>query len=133
MNDGVFRFPSAVVGGSVDILKWSRGEGRDRDETEDSDLSLDELQARAEKARRTHVDGLRSEIIDTLLDYGPTLGELPPERWVTVVAFFGDRGPFDQNGSSRLTVKARMRDLKRFAAGGLSRQDAAAAFVVDER
>lgn len=133
MNDGVFRFPSAVVGENVDVLRWSRTRARDGKETDDSDLSLDELQARAEKTRRKHLEGLRGEIIDTLLDYGPTLGELPPDRWVTVVVFLGDRGPFKQEGSSRMTVKARMRDLKRFASGDLSRQDAAATFVVDER
>lgn len=96
-------------------------------------LSLEEWEEESAAKRAQMLEGLRAELVDTLLDYGPTLSELPDDAWVTIVAFLGDGGPFDREGPKRLSVKARMRELRSHSGGDLSRQDARAAVVVETR
>ena len=44
-------------------------------------------------------------------------------RWVAVAAYLGSRGPFHSGEDRRLVVKARMRDLRQYHSGALSRAE----------
>jgi hypothetical protein len=115
-----------------------RREDLERDDDDDARepedrTSWEELQKQSEEQRQKHLAGLRSEIIDALIDYGVTLGEIQGDRWVAVAAFLdgfellGHRG---QN-RTRMLVKIKMRDLKSYSAGTLSRQEAIEKVVID--
>jgi len=96
-------------------------------------LSLEEWEAKSAEERAKRLEGLETELVDALLDYGPTLGELKDDAWVAIVAFLDGRSPFGSDSATRMSVKVKMRDLRRFAAGSLSRQDAKAAVTVASR
>ncbi len=132
--DGVFRRRSSSRGRPAPGAPEPPEAPEPPQSSEDADvLSLEQWEAQSAEERQKRLEGLKTELVDTLLDYGPTLGELRDDAWVTIVAFLGDRGPFDRGGPARLSVKAKMRDLRRGASGGLSRQDARAAVVVEPR
>jgi hypothetical protein len=116
------------------LVRPGRGSARESDGDEDhEELTLEEWREQSAKERRELIDGLKAELVETLVDYGPTLGELRDEAWVTVVAFFDSHSPFGNDAAiSRLEVKAKMRDLRRYAGGNLSRQDAMAAVTATE-
>jgi hypothetical protein len=97
--------------------------------------SLAELKKEVEAKRAGELAALRGELVDTLIDYGPTLGELGDDRWVVVAGvldggFFSD---FEGGREVRLVLKARIRDLRQVAAGALTRQAMAAKVVVTEQ
>jgi hypothetical protein len=72
--------------------------------------------------------------MDALIDYGATLGELGNDKWVAIAAFLDTRSLIGGGEEGkRLIVKARMRDLRQYAAGSLSREAAISKVVVDER
>lgn len=95
--------------------------------------SLDQLKKEFEAKRAGELAGLREELVDTVLDYGPTLAELGEERWVLIVGVL-DGGIFSEyaagGGRNTLVVKAKISDLRQFVAGTLSRQAAAAKVAV---
>jgi hypothetical protein len=95
--------------------------------------SLDELRKEFEAKRNGELAGLREELVDTVLDYGPTLAELGEDRWVMVVGVL-DGGIFSEyapgGGRNTMVVKAKVSDLRQFAAGTLSRQAASTKVVV---
>jgi len=128
--------PRAYVVGGAEGLKVLRE--RDREAAEDAKrefeeqevMSLEEWETKSAEERAKRLQGLETELVDALLDYGPTLGELKDDAWVAIIAFLDGRSPFGSDGPTRMTVKVKMRDLRRFAAGSLSRQDAKAAVTV---
>jgi hypothetical protein len=101
--------------------------------------SVDELAQSWEKRReesrkeaQERLDGLRSELIEALLDYGATLNELSDDRLVVVAAFLGGYG-FDTDGPEQLVFKGKMRDLRQYSAGQLSLEQARTRIVVEEQ
>lgn len=74
----------------------------------------------------------KREIVDILLDYGPTLTSLRDEQWVAVGAFLKGSDFFQDRHISRLVLKARMSDLRAMSAGRLTRDAAAAKFLEEE-
>ena len=95
--------------------------------------SVDQLKKDFEAKHHNELVSLRDELVDTVLDYGATLAELGEDRWVMVVGVLGG-GVFSEyapgGGRDTLVVKAKISDLRQFAAGTLSRQAAAAKVVV---
>lgn len=83
----------------------------------------------AKKARENLV-GLKSELTETLLDYGATLGELSDDQWVVVAAFLDG---FDGDGPEQLVLKVKMRDLRQFSAGQLSLDQAKTRVSIQEK
>jgi hypothetical protein len=141
-------------------------EGLERHELEELDESVDEMRDRAEAYRRQAeerlqelkerqqeaersreeleaeraemVAALRTEIVDTLVDFGATLVELDESERVAIAVFLDEGAlflPADRSGrdGSRLVVGARMADLRRYAAGDLSRDDVIRALEVEVR
>jgi hypothetical protein len=128
--------PGRYVVGGTEGLKFLRERDREAAEKiqqqyeEQEVLSLEEWETKSAEERAKRLEGLETELVDTLLDYGPTLGELQDDAWVAIVAFLDGRSPFGSEGPGQMTVKVKMRDLRRFASGSLSRQDAKAAVTV---
>jgi hypothetical protein len=85
--------------------------------------SMKDMKEEGEKKKKEHLEGFKTELIDTLIDYGPTLGELKDNQWVAVVAFLDDQVRLIGQGSSgeRLILKVKMADLRQYAAGKTSR------------
>lgn len=74
----------------------------------------------------------KGEILDTLLDYGDTMNSLRDDQWLGIAAFLRNSDYFIDNRISRLLMKARMRDLRAYAAGRLTREQMAGRVVVEE-
>jgi len=95
--------------------------------------SLDQVKKEIDAKHRAELASLRDEVIDTILDYGPTLAELGEDRWVMLVGVL-DGGIFAEHeaGGSRstLTVKMKISDLRQLAGGALTRQAALSKVVV---
>jgi hypothetical protein len=107
------------------------GGGEDGD---DEGTSWEEMEREAEERSREMLAGLKTELIDTLIDYGATLGELGNDQWVAIAAFLDSRALIGRGDpGTRLIIKARMKDLRQHAAGSISREAAASRIVVDER
>ena len=67
----------------------------------------------------------KAELTDAMLDYGPTLTELRDDDWLVVAAFLDGRRLLVGGDGTRLVLRARMRDLRQYASGALSREAAA--------
>jgi hypothetical protein len=95
--------------------------------------SLKQRQQEAEARRAEHLAGLRGELADALIDYGATLSELDGDDWVAIAAFLGSSRLFvGSDDDQRMLVKAKMRDLRQYAAGNLSREAVAERVVVEQ-
>lgn len=96
---------------------------------------LAELRKEAQARRTGELAALREELVDTLIDYGPTLGELGDDRWVVIVGVLdgGIFSDFQPDREVRLVLKAKLRDLRQLAAGGITRQAMAAKVSVQEQ
>ena len=97
-----------------------------RESEEDSQYRLaeplDDWREKSEQRRKERLAGFQAELVDTLLDYGPTLSELGDDQWVAVAVYLGER--FITSGGDsgkRLILKVRMRDLRQYSAGRISR------------
>jgi hypothetical protein len=103
-------------------------------EHEELHKSWEEFEKEAEAKSLEMYAGLKVELTDALIDYGATLGELGNDKWVAIAAFLDSRD-FMGGGDSgkRLVLKARIRDLRQYAAGNLSRDAAVSKVVVEER
>jgi len=98
------------------------------------DLARD-WEAQREESRRKakeRLAGLKAELIETLLDYGATLGELADDDVVVVAAFLSGFG-FDKDGPEQLVLKVKMSDLRLFSAGQLTLEQARDRVVIDEQ
>ena len=145
----VFSFNASLVDRNVNMTNYSFGGYRiedkgdkivvfkDKDVQHDSpsvDADSPEGKARKEKDA-ARLAGLyaagKREIVDILLDYGPTLTTLRDDQWVAVGAFLKGNDFFQDRHISRLVIKARLSDLRAAAAGRLTR-DAAAARILEE-
>jgi hypothetical protein len=91
--------------------------------------SLEQIKKEIDAKHRSELASLRDEVVDTLLDYGPTLGELGDDRWVILVGVL-DGGVFGEHVSGQrrntLVVKMKIQDLRQLAGGALTRQAALA-------
>jgi hypothetical protein len=116
-------------GEPIVIQRMPRSE---RDEGWEPAESWEEIKAEAENKRKEKYAAFKTEIIDALIDYGATLSELADDRWVAVATFIDSRSPFDGGGGGRLLIKIKMRDLRQYSSGSLSREAAAKRVVIEE-
>jgi len=84
------------------------------------------------KQARERLAGLKTELTETLLDYGATLGELDDGNWVVVAAFLDGFG-FSRGGPERLVLRVKMRDLRQYSAGQLSLEQATSRVAIEEQ
>jgi hypothetical protein len=117
-----------------------RGRDKDKgDRAEDDEEAPEEEEASGEEEGedgeiRTMRDRVRSrqeklylrgktEIVDVLLDYGDTLTTLGDDQSIAIVAYLRDSDYFDQRKFSQLILKAKMKDLRAYAADQLSEEE----------
>lgn len=86
---------------------------------------------REASAKRCYERG-KTEIVDAVLDYGDMLTGLADDQWVLIAADLDASDYFDDLDLSQYVVKARMGDLRAFAAGTISRDAAVARLVIEE-
>lgn len=98
-------------------------------------VNMEEWEAQkkqAQKKKQEDRKALKTELIDAMLDYGMTLSELDDENWVVIAAYLGSSGLFvSKEDEDQFIIRIKMRDLRRFMNGSLSRDEARAVVVVE--
>jgi hypothetical protein len=74
----------------------------------------------------------KDEIRGVLLDYGDTVSQLRDDQWLAIAAFLKDSDYFLENKISRLVIKAKMSDLRAYAAGKISEKEMIGKLVEEE-
>ena len=106
-------------------------EGADKDADEDTDGDVDKDDAKdlrtwrdreVSRGERLYKRG-KAEIVDVLLDYGDTLTTLPGDSWVAIVAFLRDSNYFEKQKISKLILKAKLDDLRKYASDGITEEE----------
>ena len=91
---------------------------------------------REDTERMSRQEGLykrgKAELVDALLDYGDTLSTLDKGKWVAIVAYLQDARYFDERGMSKLLLKAKIDDLRLYAADKLSEENMVKRIVEQE-
>jgi len=150
----IFTFDMSLVAGRHDGWRWwgsniDIDEHDDRivirrhgrwDDDDDAEKSNDKRDAKDKKSwwERREADSKRcyergkTEIVDAVLDYGDMMTALADDQWVLIAADLDGNEYFRDLGLSQYIVKARMGDLRSFAAGTLSRDAAIARLVIEE-
>jgi len=113
---------------------------QDKDSDKDSDsgdgkdlvIDLGKLQARQTQRDADLYQKGKSELLDTLMDYGETLTALGDNQSVAVAAFLKDSDYFLDNRISRLVLKAKMSDLRAYGAKRITRDELRSRLVVQE-
>lgn len=145
----IFTFDMSLVSSRHDGWRWwgsnidideqddrivIRRHGRWDDDGDDDAKSKDKKswwERREADSKRCYERG-KTEILDALLDYGDMMTALADDQWVLVAADLEGSEYFDDLDVSQYVVKARMGDLRAFAAGTLSRDAAIGRFVIEE-
>jgi len=118
----------------IDDDDWDddrRSRRRDRDRDRDDDRERYEERT-LRKQERLYSRG-KTEIVETLLDFGDALTTLGDDEWVIVEVYLDDADYFYEKDLRRLTVKAKMADLRAYAEESLSEEDAVKRIVVEEK
>jgi hypothetical protein len=74
----------------------------------------------------------KAEIIQALMDYGDTMRALRDDQTIAFAAFLHGSDYFTQNKISRLVLRAKVRDLREFAAGRITEQEMRSRIVEEE-
>ena len=74
----------------------------------------------------------KNELILHLLDYGDTVRQLKDDQWVTLVAYLTRADYFEEQDLNQLVVKARMSDLRAYADGHITEEQAKSKIIVEE-
>ncbi|MBZ0267804.1 hypothetical protein K8I85_06580 [bacterium] len=98
----------------------------DLDEDEDRGLSRTDRQQ-----ERLYRRG-KAELVDLFLDYGDTMTTLENGEWVAIVAFLRDSSYFADQRISRLLLKAKIDDLRAYAAEKISEEELVKRIVEEE-
>jgi hypothetical protein len=95
-------------------------------------LDLRDLQAKQSQRDEALFEKGKSELVDTLIDYGETLTALDDNQYVAVAAFLKDSDYFLDNRISRLVIKVKMSDLRAYGAKRISRDTLRSRLVEQE-
>jgi hypothetical protein len=71
-------------------------------------------------------------MIDVLLDYGDTITSLDDSQWVAVVAQLIESDYFEANKISHLILKAKISDLRAYAADKINEKEMITRIVEEE-
>ncbi len=115
----------------------------DDDDYDDDDRDRRSRRDRKEDRKRRQDRDLRkqerlygrgkTEIVETLLDFGDALTFLKDSEWVTIEVYLDDADYFYEKDLRRLTVKAKMADLRAYADEDISEEDAVKRIQVEEK
>jgi hypothetical protein len=124
------------------IIIHKKDHDDDDDDDDDDDEAYDDNDDRSSRTWRTRriergqklYNGVRSELIEGLIDYGDTITGLRDDEWIGVTVYFNDEheGYLDDRDISRLVIKARMGDVRDYTSGSLSRSAMEDRVVVTE-
>ncbi len=97
-------------------------------------LELDEEgRAAMREKRRELFESVKSELTETLLDYGSTLSFLGNGDWVTLAAFpWGREWDVSPEPVRSLLIRIRFKDLRRFAEGSIDEEQAVSLLDITE-
>lgn len=112
-----------IKDGSVYLSDGDELRRLDEDEWE----AQDDLEGQLEK-----YEAGKAEMIDALLDCGDILGALPAERWVRIEARLDDVELPDDREIHRLSVRAKLADLRSYSDGRLSEEEIRARVEIKE-
>ena len=107
----------------------------DHEKSDDAELDDEEWDSWREKrdaAESKLYERGKLELMHTLIDYGDTLTGLSDTQWVGIAAFLKNSDFFTENRISRLVLKARLGDLRAYAAGNLTEEAIKAKLVEEE-
>ena len=74
----------------------------------------------------------KEEMVQTMLDYGETMGSLRDGQWVVIAAFLKGADYFKERQISRLILKAKIDDLRAYSAGKISESAAKSRVLIEE-
>jgi hypothetical protein len=74
----------------------------------------------------------KEEMIELIVDYAEVMSRLKDDQWVMLAAFLQNHEFFENNDLSRLTVKARMGDLRAYGAGDIDHDTMLGRLVIQE-
>jgi hypothetical protein len=141
----VFTFSASLVEKDWDLdklLSWSdvevektdegytvrtkdKNKNKDKEDPEGDEeaeeVEIDEATLR-KKQERTYLRG-KTELIDVILDYGDTLTTLESGKYLTIVGYLRDSDYFDEEGFSRLILKAKIDDIRAYGTGKISEDE----------
>ena len=89
------------------------------------------LEKEGREDAQVYEDG-KKEMIQAILDYGETMSSLRDDQWLLLAAHLKGADYFKEMEISRLTLKAKMKDLRDFSAGRISEATAESRVVVEE-
>lgn len=105
----------------------------DAEEVEDEDADLaEEVSERVDRVQERLYKRGKAEIVDVFLDYGDTMTTLEKGQWVAIVAFLRDSSFFSDQHISRLALKAKIDDLRAYAAEKISEEEMVKRIVEEE-
>jgi hypothetical protein len=105
----------------------------DRDRRRDRREERKRMEERSLRKQERLYNRGKTEIVETLLDFGDALTVLGDDEWVTVEVYLDDADYFYEKDLRRLTVKAKMADLRAYAEEKLSEEDAVKRIQIEEK
>lgn len=125
-SDG-FRYEVDKDGRTIVVIP-DKGKG----DTEDEDGSRRSWRDRRGAREKRLYERGKQEIREALLDYGDTMTTLADGQWLAVAAFLKDTEYFMDNKMGRVVIRAKMSDLRAYAAGKIREEAMLERFVEEE-
>ncbi len=107
--------------GGYTVKSGKKGRPTAKDDPEDEDLADITESDILQKQERTYLRG-KTELIDIILDYGDTLSTLDTGKSFVLCGFLRDSSYFTEKGFTRLVLKAKIDDLRLYAAEKISEE-----------
>lgn len=116
------------------IIDLQKSDDNDDEDSDEDDVEFDEKewQEKHEQAQKELYEAGKTELTETLMDYGETLTTLADDQWVAIAAFLRDSDFFASNKISTLIIKAKVGDLRAYSQGNLSDRAIADRIVQEE-
>jgi hypothetical protein len=126
-----FRIEEKDDGTVIIIPRDDRGSEEEIDPAEIRDEAKKLRKRRDSRQEKLYLRG-KTEFVDVFLDYGDTLTTLEGPHWFAIVAYLSDSDYFAENRISRLVLKAKIKDLRDYAADKLSEEEVVKRIVEEE-
>lgn len=118
-----------LIDGSDDVIVIDRDDWEDMDDDEIADLRKDSRESRQKyldrslkRQERLYERG-KTELIETLADFGDVLTTIPDGESLALVAYLGNGDYFDEKDLRELSVSAKMSDIRAFANGSIKEDE----------
>jgi hypothetical protein len=118
-----FRIEKDDEGKTVLVIPDFSADEEDLEEAEEVAEGVRSWREReADRENRLYLRG-KAEMVDVLLDYGDTVTTLDDDRWVAIVAYLRDSALFEVEDFSKLILKAKVGDLRKYASEEISEEE----------